>query len=987
MAKLGNLSLDKKLLLYLSAYDSYRDSWDVPIALSQEGMSDRLDLQISNLSRTLTPLLKQELVSSRLAHVKGVVRRRRVYFLTEQGLNQAKLVKNNLEKRKVPVKDKSGSLKELAIDVLITKVSEHSNQKPGLLDIVEYLHDREIFDINDFLTNQKKLFDFKEQDQIESSKMKPVHFLKSAPKVHDFVNRVNELNKLKEIVDGKDKSIVVVQGIAGIGKSTLAAKLLETYKDNKNLFWYTFHDWDSILDLFSAIAEYLDLAGRKGLHNRVRSIKRTNRLEMNEILNLLMDEISYMNSIFIFDNSEKMNSEIKQLFTLLIERWDPNNNNTMLFLTRELGIFYDKRDLGLNSNLIELSIHGLNQKHIAEFFGNDFIGDIQNIWAATKGHPMFLEIARQDKDFTQILGDLNSILEGEIIKHLNPDELLVLQRLAVYRNAIAGQIILSKDMTYDVVTSLIKKGLVIETHENLIETHDLIKNVLLNRISIEKLRDLHKEAYLNYKELEGFGGRAVIEALFHLQSSGDWDGAVQLGLEILDTLLEFGETELKKFINDFRIESLSSEGLIKWYKLSGEIFIVLELWNDALLHYEECLKLIQEQKAKADYIAEVHNRIGIIQKKIEKWQETINSHEKALELYKATDNKLGMAKEYLALGIVYKKLRKWNKSREMVNLSRQIFSELNHLPGLALVENNIGMLNIAQGKLVKATKHLKKSIEYSHKENDYPSMGYTAINLAEILIHRGKFKNGFIKYNDAINWFIKSGDIREAENTCFKLGEQYYSQDELLDAFNSFKKGLDIGLKLKNQSHGSRFFRFKHGTIADQTRRNELYAHQRLSQIARELKLNKECIEHRNLAIYIAMKLNLSTELTKQYIEQSYDYESFGQMHHAKKSLNEALTITYKSGDKKGQIAVKLNLARVLISLGDKESINNSIKYCEEVFSLAEAMNDKQAASRALQILQNGKKGNKSKKGSSIDQKMIEQLTKRFKEFGKFSKT
>jgi len=528
MAKLGNLPLDKKLLIYLSAYDSFRDSWDVPFALSQEGMSDRLRLQISNLSRTLTSLIKQELVTSRLAHVKGVTRRRRVYFLTDPGLHEADLVKKKIEKSKVQIKDKSGAYKEYEINKIIIKVSEASNQKPDILDIIEYFHEREIFDINEFLSFQEKNIDLTELENLDSSKMKPIQYMRSAPKVHDFINRIDELNKLKELIEAKDKSIVVIQGIAGIGKSTLTAKLLEDYKDKKNLFWYSFHDWDSILDLLSALAEFLNLAGRKGLTNKLRSTKKTNRIELNELLNIIEDEISYLNAIFVFDNSEKMNSEIKPLFSLILERWDPASNNSMLFLSRELGIFYDKRDLGINPNLMELTISGLNQKHIAEFFGSDYIGNIQKIWTATKGHPMFLEVARHGKDLTQVIGDLNSILDGEIIAKLSPHELIVLERLVVYRNAISGQIILSKEMSYDIISSLIKKGLVIETYENLIETHELIKNVVLKRISIERLRELHKEAYTNYIELEGVDSRAVIEALYHLQSSGDWNSAVEL---------------------------------------------------------------------------------------------------------------------------------------------------------------------------------------------------------------------------------------------------------------------------------------------------------------------------------------------------------------------------------------------------------------------------------------------------------------------------
>ena len=157
MGSLGSFALNKKILLYLASFESFSDAWEVPIAVSQDGISDRLGLKLSNLSRTLSPLLEQGLIQGRLAHVKGIERRRQVYFLTEHGRLEVKNIQANLNHRTLPVKDPEGALKELNVSKTISLVTEKLNKRPEIIDILEYLRTRDVFNINEFVSNYKKI--------------------------------------------------------------------------------------------------------------------------------------------------------------------------------------------------------------------------------------------------------------------------------------------------------------------------------------------------------------------------------------------------------------------------------------------------------------------------------------------------------------------------------------------------------------------------------------------------------------------------------------------------------------------------------------------------------------------------------------------------------------------------------------------------------------------------------------------------------------
>src|SRR4030042_1195293 len=95
------VSQNERLLLHRADLDRFRDDTEVPMAASQEGIAQRLQIQVHNASRALASLQVEELVADRLAHVRGAPRRRRAYFLTEKGRQAAAAIKADISKRKV----------------------------------------------------------------------------------------------------------------------------------------------------------------------------------------------------------------------------------------------------------------------------------------------------------------------------------------------------------------------------------------------------------------------------------------------------------------------------------------------------------------------------------------------------------------------------------------------------------------------------------------------------------------------------------------------------------------------------------------------------------------------------------------------------------------------------------------------------------------------------------------------------------------------
>jgi DNA-binding MarR family transcriptional regulator len=99
------LTAEEKILVYLGSFERYVDEVDAPFETTQNGLSSNLDLKRSHVSIALKGLKNKGLVTERLSHVKKSARRRKVYFLTGNGLENSNKLRKLLEDEEVVFRD------------------------------------------------------------------------------------------------------------------------------------------------------------------------------------------------------------------------------------------------------------------------------------------------------------------------------------------------------------------------------------------------------------------------------------------------------------------------------------------------------------------------------------------------------------------------------------------------------------------------------------------------------------------------------------------------------------------------------------------------------------------------------------------------------------------------------------------------------------------------------------------------------------------
>jgi WD40 repeat protein/transcriptional regulator with XRE-family HTH domain len=78
------------------------------------------------------------------------------------------------------------------------------------------------------------------------------------PEIENFCGRVEDLKQLEDLVNLPQTNLILVQGMGGIGKTSLATKLAERLESNfEYVIWITLYNSPSISDLITSISSFL----------------------------------------------------------------------------------------------------------------------------------------------------------------------------------------------------------------------------------------------------------------------------------------------------------------------------------------------------------------------------------------------------------------------------------------------------------------------------------------------------------------------------------------------------------------------------------------------------------------------------------------------------------------------------------------------------------------------------------------------------------
>ncbi|UCH89351.1 MAG: AAA family ATPase, partial [Thermoplasmata archaeon] len=541
-----NITIEDTIMLHLQHFSRFQDEFEAPYDITQPGIAEAIGIRRSHVSHVMKNLREKDFVSERTAHVKDTVRKRKIYLLTQAGISYALKLRESLEQKEVNLVEKSGAVRSITLSEINSKL----NTRLSIRELITLITPEGSIEAKQVID-----FDKKPQKPIpkDVSAIKSVNFIDSMAHPVRFLGRADELAKLNQLIDNKLPRVMVIIGIPGVGKTTLVSKILNDYvqESSSNIFWYQLHEWDSLRGTLRELAEFLSQLGRKKLQFYLDN---ESNLELPEIMKILETDLVDLNVILTFDDVQKINDDLKPLFSMLVELvgLEKLENTNIILLTRTKLDFYDRKKVAIKNLVAELELDGLDSEASRQLLDIDEIADLEfkKIYNLTEGHPLTLELihnhlsskpseSRSEVDLAELFKshhDLQKYFREEIYVNLSTIEKKLFEMISVHRYPIPAEaFFIDPEINYECIDSLLDRSLLHETITGY-DAHELIKEFFNHRLTTSQRAKYHEDAASYYKaEFEKTGGlkgtdvkeevNAIIEAQYHYICAGNYNDA------------------------------------------------------------------------------------------------------------------------------------------------------------------------------------------------------------------------------------------------------------------------------------------------------------------------------------------------------------------------------------------------------------------------------------------------------------------------------
>lgn len=751
------LQIRERILLFLDNFVGLHDQAEFPLALTQSGIARALEIRRSQVSQVISKLVSDGLVDPELRHIHGGKRRRTCYFLTSHGMDYARHVEARIGTEPTTLRDLSGTTRTVRLEEIPAILADGST----LLDVVTHIR-RSLFDMADY---QKKV----------RQKRKFVTFTSTLPKIHRFFGRQKELKKLKDFIDSEERKILAINGIAGIGKSILAARILKEKKGKTNLFYYQLKNWTTLRSVLLGFSKLLSELERNDLGFYLESSK---RIDVDEIGLILEECLRGLDGILVFDDCQFAKGDVLDFLECSKDFLGVSNGFKMIVLGRSIPPFYDRRDVDVRKRVEEMELDGLSIKACREFLSvrklpESIFGEIIK---KTKGHPLFLELV--DPSTRIVAGGIEKFLEQEISSKINEKEKMIMSIASVFRHPVSANAYFAEEkLDHDVIDSLVSQSLLSEDVQRKYEAHDTVREFFYERLPESKRILYHQNAgeyHSNFSD-----PASVLEAQHHFVRGVLFERAAELAALHGDNLVAQGFSEnLLQILEEMRDPETWGPFVAEVFLIKGRTLDLIGKWKDAIKNYKEAEKASVEE-GDPDLALEAASRIGEIVRKQGRDSEAVDIFQEILERITDQTDISVVTGIYRNLALTFAAQANFDEAHQFLNLLDDCTSDHLDQPERADYLTTRGAVLFYRGLHEEAYKARKKAVEICEKNHDVLRLANAYNGLATSLYHLEKNDLAFEYFDRAIKFAQRIGDLRTQGYLLYNTASIYIERPNL----------------------------------------------------------------------------------------------------------------------------------------------------------------------------------------------------------------
>ena len=811
--------VQERIFLHLSDYVDHNDKVEVPFALSQMGIANAVSIARSNVPRAISGMKEAGHLIERQAHVTGVSRKRKAYFLTDEGAQVADEIWKRISENIVKVIHSDGHSESSTLAEAI----ETSDLPLRHVDMLRYMDDSGTIDLSG-LTSE-----LVERDLSKHIEKQLVSYLNDLPRTRRFFGREKELDVMANLLEAKSASILV-PGIAGIGKTSLSTKILDRFTHRRNLLYHRCQDWEGSRAFLEACAEWLSAIGNNDLSDYLASSPVP---QTNMAVNLIAEGLSETPSLIVIDDLHKVGDDT--LFSILREltlRIHTLKDVGLVMFSRSFRMVLPESDQSGNIVTLVMPLQGLDEdssRQILTALPKMDTDQFTHIYSLSRGHPLILELINRGNVADTFHATLEAFVEKEIFSRLSGSEKRLLGAIAVFREPVPVEAIHQVEDSIDLLDDLVEKGLARQSDVENFDVHDLVREFLLRSMDEEMKIGLHSAA-ANWYRRKNLDATDRIEFIHHLSLTGDEEGLAEILLLEGHGLVSSGHTELLSILNTLETTDFDSKsrGLIR--ELKGDILTIQGRWDDAEEQYDAAAKHIGVSKPSYELARLLSARADIAVKR-GAMDDALELHRNALKIQIGIRDATGAARTYNNMGHIFRRRRDSRRALEVYGNVEDLL-EKEKDPELNDARIRLASAFIEMGELDRAREHALSAYEDT---KDSAQEFLHARSRAVLGRYYAKISDNdlaLIHYSGALETLSDQNDPQSTVEVEMLLGQVLVDAGRREEASEHYLNGLAVA--------ESNDFRMLQGELLARLGEVETDRSQRMDYLQRSLSLFRE---------------------------------------------------------------------------------------------------------------------------------------------------